>query len=385
MTKTDDIIKISGKIDSNNAKQFEDELIAAVDSGDVTLDGEELEYISSAGLRVLLKLKKKLGGEVSVINVSPEVYDIFDVTGFTNILSVKKALRNISVDGMEIIGKGATGIVYRMDKETIIKVFNKNVGLTMINYEGKKAKDAFIFGVPTAISYDTVKVGECYGVIYELLNAEELLSVVRNDKEHIVDHIKKYALKMQSMHRIEVDDRFGDTKEGTIERLGYLEGNVCTAEEVKKLRAVIANVPDRNTFIHGDAHIGNVMVQNGEFMFIDLSTAGKGHPIFDMVSMYIGFKMGQNLSDEAKESRELTRGFTNDEMERIWKTYLMTYLDTEDETLINKAEEQIKAVSCARIILAAISIPGLFTPQRLEYFKNTVVDYYDKGLEPICF
>ena len=104
-----------------------------------------------------------------------------------------------------------------------------------------------------------------------------------------------------------------------------------------------------------------------------------------MVSMYVGFKMGQNLSDEAKESRELTRGFTNDEMERIWKTYLMTYLDTDDETLINKAEEQIKAVSCARIILAAISIPGLFTPQRLEYFKNTVVDYYDKGLEPICF
>lgn len=142
-----------------------------------------------------MKLKKGTKGKVSIINVSPDVYDIFSVTGFDNILDVKKALRELSVDGMELIGKGATGSVYRMDKETIIKVFNKTVSLDMINNEGKKAKNAFVFGVPTAISYDTVKVGDCYGVVYELLDARDLLNVVRNDKEHIAEYIKNYALK----------------------------------------------------------------------------------------------------------------------------------------------------------------------------------------------
>ena len=96
ITKTENAIMITGRIDSNNAKQFEDELLAAVgeNSETATLDAAELEYISSAGLRVFLKLKKSIKGSVNVINVSPEVYDIFEVTGFTSLLSVKKLCVN---------------------------------------------------------------------------------------------------------------------------------------------------------------------------------------------------------------------------------------------------------------------------------------------------
>ena len=384
---TNDLIEIFGKIDSNNAAELEKQLLSAVGEnyGDITLDAEGLEYISSAGLRVLLKLKKGTKGTVSVINVSPEIYDIFAVTGFDNILDVKKALRSVSVDGLEIIGKGATGSVYRIDADTIIKVFNKNVSLTMINNESRKAKNAFVFGVPTAISYDTVRVGECYGVIYEMLNEEDLLNVIRKDKAHLVEYVKNFAVKMRQMNEIEVDDKFDDAKSATIQFLGHLEGILCTAEEVEKLRAIIANVPDRSTFIHGDAHLGNVMLQNGEYMFIDLSSSGQGHPIFDMVSMYWGFKMGQYMSEESKEARELTRGFTFDELALIWDTYLKNYLGTEDTEFLKKAEEQLRAVACSRTVLAAVAVPGLMTREQLERMRDTAVAYYDKGLEPICF
>ena len=53
------------------------------------LDFKNLEYISSAGLRVIMKVVKQ-EKSVSVINVSPEVYDIFDVSGFTNFITVEK-------------------------------------------------------------------------------------------------------------------------------------------------------------------------------------------------------------------------------------------------------------------------------------------------------
>ncbi len=60
ITKINDTVKISGRIDSNNAAEFGNLLLKAAGEvcGNIVIDAAELEYISSAGLRVLLKLKK---------------------------------------------------------------------------------------------------------------------------------------------------------------------------------------------------------------------------------------------------------------------------------------------------------------------------------------
>lgn len=147
--------QIKGKIDSTNAPEFEKEIMAALPT---EIDASGLEYISSAGLRVLMKLRKTVG-EVTIVNVSSDVYEIFDVTGFTSILTVKKALREISVDGCEVIGAGGYGTVYRLDAETIVKVYH-HAGLDFIEKERELSKKAFLLGVPTAISFNTVKVGD---------------------------------------------------------------------------------------------------------------------------------------------------------------------------------------------------------------------------------
>ena len=74
-------IYLENRIDTNNAKAIEDELlgmVAAHPGADVALDAEDLVYISSAGLRVLMKLRKQVGRScIPVLNVSPEVYEIF--------------------------------------------------------------------------------------------------------------------------------------------------------------------------------------------------------------------------------------------------------------------------------------------------------------------
>ena len=375
--------KISGRISAENAAEFEKELLSAADGGDTVLDAAGLEYISSAGLRALLKLKKSTNGKVSVINVSNEVYDIFNVTGFTDILDVRKAFREVDITGMELIGKGATGCVYRADRETIIKLFNPGTHFDLIERENIKAKNAFLFGVPTAISYDIVRCGDRYGTVYEMLDAEDLLNIIRRDRAHLKEHITDFALKMRSMNSIEVDGRFDDVRRGTIDAFKYLEGKICTAEEVKKFTAVIENVPERSTFLHGDAHVGNVMIQNGEYMFIDLSTAGKGHPIFDMVSMYSGYRAGQAMTEEQREAREMTKGFSIEELRLIWHTYLTAYLGTENEDILKRAEDQIGAVAYARTMLAAVFLPGLLAPETIARMKAAVIAHCDKGLEPI--
>ncbi|MBO6061732.1 MAG: STAS domain-containing protein, partial [Clostridia bacterium] len=77
------VIGLKGRIDSNNAAQVEDDIMARLGSdAAVVLDAAALDYISSAGLRVILRVKKS-HPDVSIINANPEVYDIMDITGFT--------------------------------------------------------------------------------------------------------------------------------------------------------------------------------------------------------------------------------------------------------------------------------------------------------------
>ena len=84
-----------GRIDSENAGDLEKDINSVISGEDFAPDTElefnaaELEYISSAGLRVLLKCVKRLKN-VSVTNVSPEIYNIFEVTGFIDILNVEQ-------------------------------------------------------------------------------------------------------------------------------------------------------------------------------------------------------------------------------------------------------------------------------------------------------
>lgn len=163
-----------------------------------------------------------------------------------------------------------------------------------------------------------------------------------------------------------------------------LEGVVCSKEELEKLRLIYENIPDRHTFIHGDCHPGNVMLKNGEMMFIDLSTSGTGHPIFDMMSMcQIYHVRGKN--EEARQQTPLLRGLDADEAEHYWQLFLRSYLDTDDEALIAKANDQIVGFASARILFVAVAMPGYMSQETLNTFKNQALAYVDKGLEPLCF
>ena len=139
------IIALEGRIDSNNAADVEKEMLGIVNSHKgmtPVIDAENLEYISSAGLRVLMKVMKLFDETLEVQNVSREVYEIFDVTGFTEMLDVKKALRKVSIEGCEAIGRGGHGKVYRLDDETIIKIYHDNSPLSLIEKEREYAKNA---------------------------------------------------------------------------------------------------------------------------------------------------------------------------------------------------------------------------------------------------
>ena len=174
-----------GRIDSYNAAVFRQELDAArrvYPDGRIVFDMDRLDYLSSAGLRVFLNLAQKEKHRMSAINASSDVMDIFRMTGFDTIIDISQKMRRVSTDGCEIIGRGANGIVYRLDPDTIIKVFRPDADLAAVERERKKSHAALTSGLPTAISYDVVRAGDCYGIVYEMINSKSLADVMREDE-----------------------------------------------------------------------------------------------------------------------------------------------------------------------------------------------------------
>ena len=85
---------LEGRIDSGNSSDVENKIREAIGDSkpaSVVLDASALEYISSAGLRVLLSAQKNMNarGSMTVKNVSEEIREIFDVTGFSDILTIE--------------------------------------------------------------------------------------------------------------------------------------------------------------------------------------------------------------------------------------------------------------------------------------------------------
>ena len=83
---------LSGRIDSSNAPDLEQAIKASIDDvTDLTLDMKNIDYISSAGLRVLLAAQKQMNkqGKMTILNVNESVMEIFEVTGFSDILNIQ--------------------------------------------------------------------------------------------------------------------------------------------------------------------------------------------------------------------------------------------------------------------------------------------------------
>ena len=375
-------IDLEGRIDTSNSGKTEKQILKICedkdkDHKDLILNADRLEYISSSGLRIILRLRKKYGN-LKMINVSSEVYDILDMTGFTSMIDVEKQYRRFSVDGCELIGSGAKGKIYRLDPETIIKVYRNPDSLEEIHQERELARTAFIHGVPTAISYDVVKVGDGYGSIFELLNCSTLSEILSHDPSRL-DECVNYAVELlKTVHEIEADtDSLPDMKQRFLRWVGRLE-EYLPAEASHKLKELIQAVPDSTTLLHGDYQTNNVMLQDGEAILIDMDTLCYGDPIFELANMYCAFLGFAEVNPE--ESREFF-GMPAELCKEFWEKSLTSYLGVEDPEELEKTEDKIRLLGYIRLMKRYLRPGRLDTEEgkaAMDYYKGRLLEFLDK-------
>ena len=278
-----------GRIDSSNATEIENELMSLIgkyEDRELVIDAQELEYISSAGLRILLKIRKKKKTDLPIINVNDTVYDIFSVTGFFDMFEVKRKMKSYYLKKTDSLARSINGKIYEQGNDTMIKVYSREVPLRDVEKEREFSHKALVCGVPTVIPYDVGIVGDCYGIVFEAVDTVSLAQAITREPEKLEDYAEKFACFMEELHQIEIeDDDFPNIKDRYREWM-ELAGSRLSSRDRQSITALIEGIPDKHTYVHGDIHLSNVVLHDGEMMLMDMAGSGYGHPIFDLQSLY---------------------------------------------------------------------------------------------------
>ncbi len=367
-------IVLADNIDAANSQTVDDEIQSIISDTaykSLVFNAIELNYISSMGLRIILKYAKQ-NSDFKIINVKSSVYEIFEMTGFVDIINIEKAYRELSVDGCEIIGSGSNGTVYRYNADTIIKVHNSFSSIDDINRERELSRKAFIMGIPTAIPYDIVKVGDRFGSVFELLDAKPFADVIKADPENIEKYADISTELLLKMHSTQLE--YGEIADMRDIAIGWVTDlkAALSPEYYDKLLKLVSDIPKDNHLMHGDFHIKNIMIQNGEPFLIDMDTLCLGNPVFELASMYFAYVATSELDANQVErflgiSRELSLKF--------WNRTITRYFNTEDKEILAKQENKARVLAYARILRRTIR-RGSFDD--LPY--NDVIDHCTKNL-----
>lgn len=368
-------VSLSGRIDSKNAASIEQEISGSIEAQEfdsLIFDAEELEYISSAGLRVLLHFKKN-HPDMSIVNVGSEVYEILDMTGFTQMMTVEKAYRVVSVDGCEEIGRGANGTIYRIDQDNVVKVYNNADALDDIQHEREVARLALVLGIPTAISYDVVKVGESYGSVFELLNARSFSKILTQEPEKMEWCVSEYVDMLKTIHGTLVPKgKLPDMRETVIDWARFVSDHL--PEDIgSKLIALAESLPQDDHMIHGDYHTKNLELQGDEVLLIDMDTLAVGHPVIELASMYNAFIGFSELDHEIVRKFQ---GFDFDTATEFWHRSLAEYLGSDDEAKIKEVEDKARIIGYTRLIRRSIRRGGLEDERgraEIEHWKSELI------------
>ncbi|MCR5603180.1 MAG: HD domain-containing protein [Lachnospiraceae bacterium] len=259
-----------------------------------------------------------------------------------------KKYREVSIDGCEHIGKGAKGDVYRYDDEMIIKVFNENNTYKDVEREIALSRKAFILGIPTAISFGIVSVGDHYGAMYELVDSEIISKHIARAPGQVEVYANIMADLARSIHSIEVSGE-DDFPEASDRLYDYINGGVACENEVlaDRCRKLIEALPPSDALVHGDFHTGNVFLQNGEPMLIDMDRISRGHPIAELSDLYYFYVA---LGEEDPSVVEKFMGFSYGTAGEFFDHFLRRYLGSDDTDRLEEVKQKASLIGYSRLI-----------------------------------
>lgn len=359
-------VSVDGRLDTEASVRFDAEIAEIsrnIPHESMVLDAEKLQYVASSGLRTILKLVKT-EKNFSMENVSESVYNVFEMTGFSRIMTIRKALRKIDLEKCERIGFGGNGAVYRVSEDEIVKVNYNPATYAALDMELAKAKEAFLLGIPTAISFDLVDCGEGRrGVVYETIKSRTLGETIQSSPERMEELTEKYIEQLNILHAVHTDNPVFSNAKDSYRKQVEDASKFLTEEEGKMLEQILEVLPEGDRLVHCDAHPKNIMIQGEEMLWIDMEGMSVGHPIYDIIS--ISAVLNGMRTDEVTMS---ICGMDIQTVLRFKECFIRKYFKTDDPEAVQKYSSMIDVL---RLIRAVFAIG--FTSKNTAEFRPAII------------
>lgn len=247
-----------------------------------------------------------------------------------------KKYKEVSLDGLKLIGRGAKSDVYKYDEELVIKLYNEDNEYKDIERENYIARQAFIAGIPTAINFGIVKVGNRYGSMFELLDSTSVTTLIKANPLMVEHYAEVMANLAKKIHSIQAGDML--IVPNYMENVySWIDDGVAYIDEelTSRIKSLVDELPECNTLIHGDFHTGNVMTSKNEYMMIDMGRLSVCHPIVELSGVYM-FYVGFRELDEPIAGDIM--GLTRELSAKFFNCFMKSYLGKEDiGDVVNKA------------------------------------------------
>jgi len=272
----------------------------------------------------------------------------------------EKKYRYVSLEGCKMLGQGKHGRVYELNDEQIIKIYYDDTAPAQIELERANGKKAFVKGVPSCITFDTVETDQGYGIIFELAGGEPLGTYISEHPDELDGLAVKYSDLMTCLHKAKADpDDFSSSKEFYINSYRSIPEKYFSRGQTDTLIRIIDSIPDSDSFIHNDFHTQNVMINaEKELMLIDMAEVTRGHPIFDLGCTYMTMVFSPKLSSKLGKS---VTGLDKKQSKRVWDIMIRRYLNTDDKKEIAGFERLCRYMRNLRLA-TLIATTSVFPP-----------------------
>ena len=373
------VIQLSGGIDAQNAKEtFKklNEIRTQCPDGSLVLDLGGLNYISSSGLRELLVLRQQESNPVSLVSVQKDVVDIFSATGFTKLFLVTPAPREISVDGLEVIGKGSNGTIYR-DDEQVIKVYPEDADISVIRREDDASKDVLLLGLPVVISYDVVKVGNCFGTVMESIVTDSLAHTLRDHPERYDELSDEYTALYSKIHHTKADKASFLYVKDIYRKYIQDCADWYEQDELSRLIDLVDGLPDGDVFLHGDFHGGNIMLCDQGLLMIDMADVSYGHPVFDLISTAVTQRLLLALNAPLAEQNT---GMGGEMITKLWRKTLASVFPGKSQEELDQIDQILYRLSILKMAVGPVvsrKMPEEVLQFDVQMARTELIPYID--------
>lgn len=319
-------------------------MVSELGTGKVSLDFAAVTSVNFAALRVFLNSFND-GKLFSVFNASEQVYEMFDATGTSKAIDICKMPREFDMPTVRHQGGGFTAESYTsIDGDSMIKIYEDFIPRSDIEREKIVAQNVLSIGVPSPLVGDLIKVGGRSGIEFErMLNKKSFARLTADDPRQHAGLCQTMRRSMQETPRDPCDTKVFPSAIDVYRRM-VGRNRFWPKEDREYLLDFLDTVPENDHCLHGDLHIGNVIVADGRCIFIDMAGFSYGDPNFDLGGFY---EEMTRLPEELAQRLYHTDAAT---IKRFWDFFVRAYFETDDANEIARIERRISPFGALRSV-----------------------------------